>query len=81
MAEHLPISHPGAAAWFERVLSAGGAHTTAPAARQAGYAVIFLTRRGTIQPFTEGLPSGELLECLVHAPAPDCEQVTPCPAP
>ena len=32
--------------------------------RQAGYAVIFLNRKHSIQPFTKGLPSGEILECL-----------------
>lgn len=31
---------------------------------QAGYAVIFLNRKHSIQPFTKGLPSGEILECL-----------------
>ena len=38
---------------------------------QAGYAVIFLNRKHSIQPFTKGLPSGEILECL---PAIDSRQ-------
>ena len=33
---------------------------------QAGYAVIFLTRVGSIQPFTQGLPEGELLDVLLQ---------------
>lgn len=31
---------------------------------QAGYAVIFLYRKGSIQPFTKGLPSAQLLDIL-----------------
>ena len=31
---------------------------------QEGYAVIFLNRKHSIQPFTKGVPSGEILECL-----------------
>ena len=31
---------------------------------QAGYAVIFLNRRHSIQPFTKGLPSGEIMDTL-----------------
>lgn len=34
---------------------------------QAGYAVIFLNRKHSIQPFTKGLPSGEIMECLTEA--------------
>ena len=34
---------------------------------QAGYAVVFLTRAGTVQPFTGGNPSGELLDRLVDS--------------
>ncbi len=33
-------------------------------ALQAGYAVIFLNRRHSIQPFTKGLPSGEIMDTL-----------------
>ena len=33
---------------------------------QAGYAVIFLYRKGSIQPFTKGLPSAQLLDCLTE---------------
>ena len=33
---------------------------------QAGYAVIFLNRKHSIQPFTKGLPSGEIMECLTE---------------
>ena len=32
----------------------------------AGYAVVFLTRRHSIQPFTQGLPSGEIVDCLTQ---------------
>ena len=32
----------------------------------AGYAVVFLTRRHSIQPFTKGLPSGEIVDCLTQ---------------
>lgn len=32
---------------------------------QAGYAVIFLNRRHSIQPFTKGLPSGEIMDTLM----------------
>jgi phosphopantothenate-cysteine ligase len=31
---------------------------------QAGYAVIFVYRKGSIQPFTKGLPSAQLLDIL-----------------
>lgn len=34
---------------------------------EAGYAVIFLNRKHSIQPFTKGLPSGEIMECLTEA--------------
>jgi hypothetical protein len=34
---------------------------------QAGYAVIFLTRKHAIQPFTKGLPSGDIVDCLTQA--------------
>ena len=33
---------------------------------QAGYAVIFLNRRHSIQPFTKGLPSGEIMDTLTE---------------
>lgn len=33
---------------------------------EAGYAVVFLTRRHSIQPFTKGLPSGEIVDCLTQ---------------
>lgn len=33
-------------------------------ALQAGYAVIFVYRKGSIQPFTKGLPSAQLLDIL-----------------
>ncbi|KAK9830471.1 hypothetical protein WJX72_011926 [[Myrmecia] bisecta] len=33
---------------------------------EAGYAVIFLNRKGTIQPFTKGLPSSQLFDCLTE---------------
>lgn len=33
---------------------------------QAGYAVIFLNRRHSIQPFTKGLPSGEIMDTLTN---------------
>ena len=32
----------------------------------AGYAVVFLTRKHSIQPFTKGLPSGEIVDCLTQ---------------
>ena len=32
----------------------------------AGYAVVFLTRRHSIQPFTKGLPSGKIVDCLTQ---------------
>ena len=38
-------------------------------AAQNGYAVIFITRRGTIQPFSEGLPTEELIDCMAQDPA------------
>ena len=31
---------------------------------QAGYAIIFVYRKGSIQPFTKGLPSAQLLDIL-----------------
>ena len=34
---------------------------------EAGYAVIFLTRKHSIQPFTKGLPSGDIVDCLTQA--------------
>lgn len=34
---------------------------------EAGYAVIFLTRKHAIQPFTKGLPSGDIVDCLTQA--------------
>ena len=37
---------------------------TFPNLTQAGYAVIFLNRRHSIQPFTKGLPSGEIMDTL-----------------
>ena len=40
--------------------------TVAPTAVQAGYAVIFLNRKHSIQPFTKGLPSGQILDCLTQ---------------
>lgn len=33
---------------------------------QAGYAVVFLNRRHSIQPFTKGLPSGEIMDTLME---------------
>ena len=36
---------------------------------QAGYAVIFLNRKHSIQPFTKGLPSGQILDCLTQVRA------------
>lgn len=33
---------------------------------QEGYAVIFLNRKHSIQPFTKGLPSGHIMECLTQ---------------
>lgn len=41
--------------------------------------MIFLTRTGTIQPFSEGLPTGELLESLVHAPETEGREVRTTP--
>jgi len=38
---------------------------------QAGYAVIFLHRRHSIQPFTKGLPSGQILDFLTSVLEPD----------
>ncbi|BDA44561.1 Phosphopantothenate-cysteine ligase 2 [Coccomyxa sp. Obi] len=38
---------------------------------QAGYAVIFLHRRHSIQPFTKGLPSGQILDFLTDVLEPD----------
>ena len=38
---------------------------------QAGYAVIFLNRRHSIQPFTKGLPSGQILDFLTNVLEPD----------
>ncbi|KAK9834914.1 hypothetical protein WJX81_008277 [Elliptochloris bilobata] len=37
---------------------------------QAGYAVIFLNRKHSIQPFTKGLPSGQILDCLTQVLEP-----------
>ena len=39
------------------------------ATAQAGYAVIFLNRKHSIQPFTKGLPSGQILDCLTQVRA------------
>ena len=44
---------------------------------QAGYAVIFLNRKHSIQPFTKGLPSGEIMECLTEV----LEPPSPSPSP
>ncbi|KAK9813822.1 hypothetical protein WJX73_000218 [Symbiochloris irregularis] len=33
---------------------------------QEGYAVIFLNRKHSIQPFTKGLPSGHIMDCLTQ---------------
>jgi hypothetical protein len=44
---------------------------------QAGYAVIFLNRRHSIQPFTKGLPSSQVLDFLTDVLEPDagaCQQ-------
>ncbi|CAL8463214.1 g2748 [Coccomyxa elongata] len=38
---------------------------------QTGYAVIFLHRRHSIQPFTKGLPSGQILDFLTDVLEPD----------
>ncbi|EIE21331.1 DNA/pantothenate metabolism flavo protein [Coccomyxa subellipsoidea C-169] len=38
---------------------------------QAGYAVIFLHRRHSIQPFTKGFPSGQILDFLTDVLEPD----------
>ena len=38
---------------------------------QAGYAVIFLHRRHSIQPFTKGLPSGQILDFMTSVLEPD----------
>ena len=42
-------------------------------ASQAGYGVIFLTRTGTVQPFSDGLPEGELQERMLDMLAPHGE--------
>ncbi len=36
------------------------------------YAVIFLNRKHSIQPFTKGLPSGQILDCLTQVRRPGC---------
>ena len=43
---------------------------------QAGYAVIFLHRMHSIQPFTKGLPSGQILDFLTSVLEPDEGQPT-----
>lgn len=44
---------------------------------EAGYAVIFLTRSGSIQPFTKGLPSQELYQLLQNILVLDEEKQAP----
>jgi hypothetical protein len=61
------------------------AHLTHPTPLQHGYAVIFLTRKGSIQPFTNSVPTTELLSVLQHALSADntgrvqAGAVHPCP--
>lgn len=43
---------------------------------QAGYAVVFLNRRHSIQPFTKGLPSGQILDFLTDVLEPDAGATT-----
>ncbi len=49
----------------------GSEHVTTIKCLQAGYAVIFLHRRHSIQPFTKGLPSGQILDFLTSVLEPD----------
>ena len=38
---------------------------------QAGYGVIFLTRTGTVQPYSDGLSEGELHDRILDLLVPD----------
>ena len=44
---------------------------------QAGYAVIFLTRKGSIQPFTQQLPAQELVPLLEAVVDTSCGSCSP----